>query len=195
MGNNGRFNGRGQSTPGISYSPDSTNGHYRLIFTASGTQFAGQIVDLSTGLPMTFTGPLGITNMIRPDPVGWPITNTVAGSYGFLCNLGSSPTLPSAGGSGIWATYDNFAIVPGVVTLESAAAVTGPYAQDTTAGIEVYPKRITVPVNGSARFYRINWIGGNHTPTITSITPGGSVSVVTGGPITNVVSTMVLTYQ
>jgi hypothetical protein len=171
------------------------SGHYRLILAAVGTQLTGQIVDVSTGLPMSFLSFGTVTNMLWPDPSRFPVTNTAAGTYGFLCNLGDSPTFPSIGGSGIWASYDNFAIVPGVVSLESAATPDGPYAQDTTAGIEVNPRRITVPVNDDARFYRINWIAGNHRPRITSMTPGDSVSVVTGVYFTNIVSTMVLTYQ
>jgi hypothetical protein len=180
MGHEGSFNVNynnppGQSVPGVSYTPDNTNGHYRLIFTASGTELTGQIVDVSTGLPMTFVSFGSITNMLWPDPGRVAITNTLAGSYGFMCNLGDSATAPGIGGSGIWASYDNFAIVPGVVSLQSAATADGPYARDTTAGIEVYPKRITVPASGSARFYRIHWTGCmTGTPKITSITPSGN---------------------
>ena len=195
LGHEGAFNGRDEYRTDVSSTPDNVSGHYRLIFTALGTQLTGQMVDVSTGLPMLFLSFGTVTNMLWPDPGRFPVTNTVAGSYGFLCNLGDSPTFPSIGGSGIWASYDNFAIVPGVVSLESAATVDGPYAQDMTAGIEVNPQRITVPVNGDARFYRINWIGGTHPPTITSITSGPTVSVVTGVFFTNVVSTLVLTYQ
>jgi hypothetical protein len=196
MGHEGAFNGLDEYQTDVSSTPDNVSGHYRLIFTALGTQLTGQMVDISTGLPMSFLSFGTVTNMLWPDPARWPVTNTLAGSYGFLCNLGDSPTVPSIGGTGIWGSYDNFAIVPGVVSLESAATPNGPYAQDTTAGIEVYPQRITVPVNGDARFYRLNWIGGTHRPRITSLTPGGSASLVTdGGLTTNVVSTMVLTYQ
>ena len=196
MGHEGAFNGLGEFFTGVSSTLDNVNGHYRLVFTASGTQLTGQIVDVSTGLPLSFLSFGTVTNMLWPDPSRWTVTNTLAGSYGFLCNLGESPTTPGIGGSGIWATYDNFAVVPGVVSVESAATADGPYGLDTTAGIEVYPQRITVPAYGDARFYRINWIGGNHRPKITSVTPGGSVSLVTdGGLTTNVVSTLVLTYQ
>jgi hypothetical protein len=171
----------GQSVPGVSYTPDNTNGHYRLIFTASGTELTGQIVDVSTGLPMTFVSFGSITNMLWPEAAVWPITNTLAGSYGFLCNLDDTPTPPGVGGSGIWASYDNLAIVPGVVSLESAAAANGPYAQDTSAGIEVYPQRITVPANGDARFYRIKWTGraAGLKTSITSIALSGNNVVLT----------------
>jgi hypothetical protein len=196
MGHEGAFNGLGEFFTGVSSTLDNVNGHYRLIFTASGTNLTGQIVDVSTGLPMSFLSFGTVTNMLWPDPGRWTVTNTLTGSYGFLCNLGDSPTYPWIGGSGIWATYDNFAVVPGVVSVESAATADGPYGLDTTAGIEVYPQRITVPAYGDERFYRINWIGGNHRPRITSVTPGGSVSLVTdGGLTTNVVGTLVMTYQ
>ena len=196
MGHEGAFNGYGEFFMGVSTTPDPVNGHYRLILTAFGTQLTGQMVDVSTGLPMSFTTLGYVTNMLWPDPSRWTVTNTLAGRYGFLCNLGDDPTYPGTGGSGIWATYDNLAVVPGVVSLESAATADGPYTQDTSAGIEVYPQRITIAANGDAWFYRINWIGGDHRPRITSITPGTTVSLVTdGGLTTNVVSTLVLTYQ
>ena len=181
MGHEGAFNGRDEYRPDVSPTLDNTNGHYRLVFTASGTELTGQIVDVSTGLPMSFLSFGTVTNMLWPDPSRWTVTNTLAGSYGFLCNLGDSATAPGIGGSGIWASYDNFAIVPGVVSLESAAAADGPYARDTTAGIEVYPQRITVPAGGDARFYRIKWTGRGVgvTTRITSITLSGDNVVLT----------------
>src|ERR1035437_1825978 len=181
MGHEGAFNALGEFFTGVSSTPDNENGHYRLVFAASGTQLTGQIVDVSTGLPLSFLSFGPVTNMLWPDPGRWTVTNTLAGSYGFLCNLGESPTTPGIGGSGIWATYDNFAIVPGVVSLESAAAADGPYARDTTAGIEVYPQRITVPAGGDARFYRIKWTGRGVgvTTRITSITLSGDNVVLT----------------
>ena len=183
LGNNGAFNGPGQTpTPGRSSSPDSTNGHYRLIFTANGTNVTGQIVDLSTGLPMTFSGPsTAYTNILRTTTGIYPSYADVGGVYGFYACVGDSSIFPSPlnVGQPIDPHFDNFAIVSGVVTLESAAAVTGPYKADTTAGIEVYPKRITVPVNGPARFYRINWIGCDHAPAITSTTLVGGNVVLT----------------
>jgi hypothetical protein len=183
LGNNGAFNGPGQTpVPGRSSSPDSTNGHYRLIFTANGIDVTGQIVDLSTGLPMSFGGPSSVyTNMLRTTTGIYPSYSDVGGAYGFYACIGDSPLLPppASVGQPIETHFDNFAIVPGVVTLESAQAVTGPYVVDTSAGIEVYPKRITVPSNGPGRFYRINWIGSDHTPTITSITLVGSNVVMT----------------
>ena len=182
LGNNGAFNGPGQTpTPGRSSSPDWTSGHYRLIFTANGTNVTGQIVDLSTGLPMTFGGPSSNTNMLLTTTGIYPSYSDVGGAYGFYACAGDSPIFPPPVGVGqpIDVHFDNFAIVPGVVTLESAAAANGPYVQDTTAGIEVYPQRITVPTIGSAWFYRINWIGCNHTPAITSITLVGGNVVLT----------------
>jgi hypothetical protein len=174
LGNNGAFNGPGQTpTPGRSLSPDSTSGHYRLIFTANGTAVTGQIVDLSTGLPMTFGGPsTAYTNILRTTTGIYPSYSDVGGTYGFYACVGDSSIFPPPlnVGQPIDPHFDNFAIVPGVVTLESAATAEGPFAVDTTAGIEVYPKRITVPTDGSSRFYRINWIGCDHTPTITSTT-------------------------
>ena len=224
----------GYNPPGRSWAPNSTSGHYRLIFTANGIDLTGQIVDVSTGIPMTFGGSVpgldgywntnidrtvayanvngytayltnGATMYFNGSPVG---TVTMGGAYGFYATVGDGVTFPSQLENGQWdptkgqpidPTVDNFAIVPGVVTLESAAAVNGPYTQDTTAGIEVNPKRITVPANGNARYYRINWIGCDHTPTITGVTLGGPVTVTTGVAymtvITNVVNTVVLTYN
>jgi hypothetical protein len=183
LGNNGAFNGPGQTpTAGRSSSPDSTNGHYRLIFTANGTSVTGQIVDLSTGLPMTFGGPsTAYTNILRTTTGIYPSYSDLGGVYGFYACVGDSSIFPPPLGVGqpIDPHFDNFAIVPGVVTLESATVAAGPYVVDTTAGIEVYPKRITVPANGAARYYRINWIGSDHSPTITSIALAGGNVVLT----------------
>ena len=192
------FSGPGESFPGVSLSPDATNGHYRIIFTMSGLDVTGQMVDLSTGLPMTFVFRGVITNILHlpiPSVAGGNAINPYpGGGYGFYATLNDGQVELS--GTPIDPHFDNFAIVPGVLTLESAAAVDGPYTQDTSAGIELSPKRITVPVSGSTRFYRIYWtdcITG--APKITSITPGGPVNVVTGGPTTNVVNTLVLAYE
>lgn len=187
LGNNGSFSGPLQTpVAGRSLTPDSTNGHYRLIFTASGVNVTGQIVDLSTGLPMTFSGPTTVnTNILRTtitngSHAALSVYANVGGTYGFYAAMGDSPSPPIEGdptrGQPIDPHFDNFAVVPGVVTLESAAAVTGPYAVDTTAGIEVYPRRITVPASGNARFYRIGW---DHATTLTSVTLVGGNVVLT----------------
>jgi hypothetical protein len=48
-------------------------------------------------------------------------------------------------------------VVPApVVKLQSAAAVNGPYADDATATVDTANKRVTVPANGNARFYRLS---------------------------------------
>jgi len=225
---------------GRSLSPNSTNGHYRLIFTANGLDLTGQIVDLSTGLPMMMGSPESSnipTNILRTlaryinenqghyTNVYWLTnngaiytngvlqagTNTgLGGSYGFLSTGGDSATLPTLLPNNQWdptqgqpldPKVDNFAIVKGVVKLYSAATVNGTYTEDTTAGIEVSPKRITVPTNGSERFYRIYWLDCDHTPTITGVTLGSPVSVAVsnGSPYpattTTVVQTVVLTYN
>jgi hypothetical protein len=191
-------------TVGQSLSPDATNGHYRLVFTANYGDLTGQIVDRRTGLPMNIGGGNIISrNMVAANAALAGVTN-LGGAFGFVASIGSSGgSLPVAGnntvGQPIDPHFDNLAIVPGVVTLQSAASVTGPYTTDPTAGIEVNPKRITVPVGGDVRFYRINWIGSDHTPTITSIAPGVTVNVVTASgtttTATNVVKTVVLEYN
>jgi hypothetical protein len=226
LGNNCEFNGPGGTAAknnlhkfGLSFSPDSANGHYRLILTVNSNDCTGQIVDLGTGLPMYFKDDSywtkGATNIQRTSFLNGVANHpelasyiNVGGAYGVFAlfgNAGGYGVVPGNNtlGQPIDPKFDDFAIVPGVVTLESAAAADGPYAQDPNAGIEVYPKRITIPVNGDMQFYRINWIGADHTPTITGIAPGATVGVVTGGvpvdgvspPVTNVVQTMVLTYQ
>lgn len=216
----GSFSGptNGMSSPayitGTSLSPNNAGGHYRMILTANGGYITGQLVDLSTGLPMVMGNG---TNILRrsieegiaqnPSNAAWQaMTNyvNVGGAFGpiaFIGSSGASAAVPGnpTRGNPLDPKFDNVAIVPGVVTLESATTVTGPYTVDTTGGIEVYPKRITVPVRGDTRFYRINWILSDHIPTITSISPGPTVNVVltTGATttVTNTVGTMVLTYN
>ena len=107
--------------------------------------------------------------------VNEPGTN--GGAYGFYATIGDSPQFGPP--IPIDPHFDNFAIVPGVVMLESATAAAGPYVVDTGAGLEVYPKRITVPASGSTRFYRIKWLDADHIPTITGITLEGSNVVLT----------------
>lgn len=215
---------------GTSLSPNTTNGnYYRFLFTASGLNLTAQMIDLSTGLPMKFGGGTNmmrtlayytssnansglkyeyyLTNNGAIYLNGVLTGNTVSlgGASGVIDILGSSgqsapvPGNPTVG-SALTTKFDNFAIVPGVVTLESAAVVTGPYSQNTAAGIDLYNKRITIPITAdSAKFYRINWIGGTYVPTITSITSGPTVNqVLASGPtttVTNAVQTMILTYN
>jgi hypothetical protein len=230
LGNNCEFNGPGGTAAknnlhrfGLSFSPDATSGHYRLILTVNSNDCTGQLVDLSTGLPMYFkddswwtTGATNIqrtsfTNVFGSDGTKNPaLTNyiNVGGAFGVMAAAGNAGVTgvvigDNTIGQPLDPKFDDFAIVPGVVTLQSAPAPGGPYAQDPNAGIEVFPKRITIPLNGDTRFYRINWIGADHTPTITGIAPGPTVGVITGGvpvngvspPVTNVVQTMVLTYN
>jgi hypothetical protein len=64
------------------------------------------------------------------------------------------------------------AFVPALL-LESAPVVTGPYTRETNASIDPGNRRISVPTNGSARFYRCRW---DHAITITGVTVmGGNV--------------------
>src|ERR1017187_3587633 len=79
MGHEGAFNGLGEFFTGVSSTLDNENGHYRLVFAASGTQLTGQIVDVSTGLPLSFLSFGTVTNMLWPDPGRWTVTNTQIG--------------------------------------------------------------------------------------------------------------------
>jgi hypothetical protein len=72
-------------------------GNYRLIFKGVGNHLTGQIIDLSTGLPMTFNdGSNRLTNMVS---TSWG-TNLVSGKVGIVTfqNNAGSPD----------ATFDNF---------------------------------------------------------------------------------------
>ena len=64
------------------------------------------------------------------------------------------------------------AFVPALL-VESAAQVAGPYTVESNASVEPGTRRITVPTNGSARFYRCRW---DHAVSITSVSlTGGNV--------------------
>ena len=67
------------------------------------------------------------------------------------------------------------AFVPAFVVLSSSQANTG-YAPDATASVNQITKTITIPQNGSARFYRLHW---DHAVTITSTTVVGGNVVLT----------------
>jgi hypothetical protein len=47
-------------------------------------------------------------------------------------------------------------LVPAQVTVQSSPAVTGPYANDTTATVNVGTRTITIPTAGDSRFYRLD---------------------------------------
>jgi hypothetical protein len=49
-------------------------------------------------------------------------------------------------------------LVPAQVTLQSSAAVSGPYVDEPTAVINAGTRTITIPASGSARFYRLRAI-------------------------------------
>ena len=51
--------------------------------------------------------------------------------------------------------------------VESAAAVNGPYVIETGAFVEPGTRRVTIPQNGGARYYRLRW---DHAVLVTSIT-------------------------
>jgi hypothetical protein len=81
--------------------PPAPTGNYRLRFKGIGNVLTGQIIDLDTGLPMTFNDGTGhLTNMVA---TSWA-TNFVSGKVGlgvFQNNLGSPDT-----------TLDNFIAGP-----------------------------------------------------------------------------------
>jgi hypothetical protein len=74
---------------------------------------------------------------------------------------------------GLFLNY--MAFVPAFVVLSSSQANTG-YAPDATASVNQITKTITIPQNGSARFYRLHW---DHAVTITSTTVVGGNVVLT----------------
>ena len=185
LGNNGAFNAP-MKTPvaGRSASPDSTNGHYRLIFTANGTDVTGQIVDLSTGLPMTFSGPLTVNTNILRTIIPGTINPYPGGAYGFYAAMGDSPSAPVDGdptrGQPIDPHFDNFAVVPGVVTLESAATVrwsctrlTRPPASKSTPNASPFRP---MAARGSIASTGLGAITPRRSP---SITPAGGNVVLT----------------
>jgi len=67
------------------------------------------------------------------------------------------------------------AFVPALV-VESAAQVTGPYTIEVNASVEPGTRRITIPMNGSSRYYRLGW---DHSVTIASVTLSGGNILLT----------------
>ncbi len=66
--------------------------------------------------------------------------------------------------------------VPAQVTLQSSPTAAGPYADDTTAIVDVSKRTVTIPMSGAARFYRLNVI----VPLkITSISTANGVVTLT----------------
>ena len=79
---------------------------------------------------------------------------------------------PQSDGTKQGLAMNYMAFVPALL-LESASQVAGPYTIETNASVEPGTRRITVPVNGSARFYRCRW---DHVVRITAVSVvGGSV--------------------
>jgi hypothetical protein len=70
--------------------------------------------------------------------------------------------------------FNYMAFVPALL-LESAAQVSGPYAVEANAVVEPGTRRVSLPTNGSARFYRIRW---DHPVTIKTVQiSGGNVEL------------------
>ena len=67
------------------------------------------------------------------------------------------------------------AFVPALL-VESSAQVAGPYSIEVSASVEPGTRRITLPQNGGARFYRLRW---DHAVRITGITLAGGNIVLT----------------
>jgi len=98
-----------------------------------------------------------------------------------VVNLSGTNTLretqapPQAGSLKQRTALNYLAFVPALL-VESGPLVTGPYAIETGASVEPGTRRITVPTNGSTRFYRLRW---DHAVTIKSVSVSGSNVLLT----------------
>jgi hypothetical protein len=81
---------------------------------------------------------------------------------GVIVNLSGTNTLRlTMGGKAGDGSYNNvmalnyLLLVPAQVTVQSSAVVTGPYADDPTATVNVDTRTVTIPTGGPSKFYRL----------------------------------------
>jgi hypothetical protein len=67
-------------------------------------------------------------------------------------------------------------LVPAQVAVQSASALTGPYADDPAATVNVNTRTVTIPTTGLSRFYRLAAIA---PVNIASISLTGSTVTIT----------------
>ena len=82
-------------------------------------------------------------------------------NLGIILNLANTNTVRLTMGGATGAddrvpALNYLLFVPAMVTLQSSAVVTGPYADDATATVDVSQRIITIPTAGAARFYRLS---------------------------------------
>jgi len=169
QGNLGQFN----VVPGGDPAPNPS-GNYRLVFKGVGNVLTGQIIDLSTGIPMTFNADNAnnkLTNMVA---TSWG-TNFITGKVGigvFQNNAGNpdctldnfvahsaapSASISQASGNVTvsWPTQD------GIWVLESASDISGPWTEVTGSGSVTYANAQnthTEPISAGNGFFRLRKI-------------------------------------
>jgi hypothetical protein len=109
------------------------------------------------------TSPLGtfnIPNLIRKSEFTYiPLLDT--NGLGAILSLSGTNTLRltiggAAGADDRVEVLNYLLFVPAQVTVQSAAALTGPFADDAAAVVNVGTRRITIPMVGASRFYRLS---------------------------------------
>jgi hypothetical protein len=76
--------------------------------------------------------------------------------------------------NGLW--LNSLALVPAVPQVYSASNAAGPYTPETSMLVDTTNRRLTVPQNGAARYYRVGW---KSQVQITGITLSGDNVVLT----------------
>jgi len=107
-------------------------------------------------------GTFHIPNQIRKANFSYvPLLDS--NGLGSILNLSGTNTLrltksgdPSVQSDDRLEALNYLLLVPAQVTVQSSPAVTGPYANDTTATVNVGTRTITIPTAGDSRFYRLD---------------------------------------
>jgi len=117
--------------------PPVPSGNYRLIFKGVGNVLTGQIIDLGTGLPMTFNdGSAHLTNMVY---TSWA-TNFISGTVGlgvFQNNAGSPDTTLDNFMAGPWAPSASIASDSGSVKVSWPAQQEGIWVLESSSSIDM----------------------------------------------------------
>jgi hypothetical protein len=107
-------------------------------------------------------GSFNIPNLIRKSNFAYtPLSDT--NGLGAILSLSGTNTLRLTLGGAPGAddrveVLNYLLLLPAQVTVQSSAAVAGPFVKDTAAMVNTSTRTITIPTAGSSRFYRLNAI-------------------------------------
>ncbi|MGO8697738.1 MAG: hypothetical protein ACLQVY_08485 [Limisphaerales bacterium] len=164
----------------------SSSNHFALLRVgsySSTTITLSQVTSDPTQPSQTVSGlgTFNVPNQIRQSNFGYvPLLDT--NGLCAIVNLSGTNTLRlTMGGTAGDGSYNSvmalnyLLLVPAQVTVQSSPVVAGPYADDSTAAVNVHTRTVTIPATGVSKFYRLAAIAPVNIASI-SLT-GGTVTI------------------